>query len=133
MMMAGTPQAERRTILLVDDEEAVRSIVLKILRRANYDVIEARDGTEALAIAGAHKGKIDLVLSDMYMPGMRGPELVSKLLPTLPGIRALFMSGYADPTSRSALPEGANFLHKPFSGQELGAAVEAALAGPPLR
>jgi two-component system, cell cycle sensor histidine kinase and response regulator CckA len=132
MMMPPTPGTERKTILLVDDEQPVRSIVLKILRRANYEVLEARDGVEAMTIAQTHQGKIDLVVSDMYMPGMRGPELVSKLQPTLPGVRALFMSGYADPDSRSALPQGANFLHKPFSGQELGAAVEAALAGPPL-
>ncbi|MFN2636149.1 MAG: response regulator [Gemmatimonadaceae bacterium] len=120
------------TILLVDDEQAVRSIVMKILRRANYNVLEAQSGVEALAIAESHAGRIDLVISDMYMPGMRGPEVVQALQPKRPGLRALFISGYADQDSRTAVPTGANFLNKPFSGQELAAAVEAALKGPPI-
>lgn len=118
------------TILLVDDEQSVRSIVVKILRRAQYTVIEAENGEAALRAAETHVGKIDMVLTDMYMPGMRGPEVVLALAPILPGLRALFMSGYADQDSRTAVPPGANFLNKPFSGRELTAAVEAVLNGP---
>jgi two-component system cell cycle sensor histidine kinase/response regulator CckA len=123
--------AESKTILLVDDEQSVRAIVLKILRRANYNVLEAENGEAALKISDSHPDKIDLLLSDMYMPGLRGPEVAEALAPKRPGIRVLFMSGYADQDSRSGVPLGANFLNKPFSGKELAAAVEAALNGPP--
>jgi two-component system cell cycle sensor histidine kinase/response regulator CckA len=120
-----------KTILLVDDEQSVRAIVLKILRRANYKVLEAENGEAALKISDSHPEKIDLLLSDMYMPGLRGPEVADALAPKRPGLRVLFMSGYADQDSRSGVPLGANFLNKPFSGKELAAAVEAALNGPP--
>ena len=120
-----------KTILLVDDEQSVRAIVLKILRRANYNVLEAENGEAALKISDSHPEKIDLLLSDMYMPGLRGPEVAEALAPKRPGIRVLFMSGYADQDSRAGVPFGANFLNKPFSGKELAAAVEAALNGPP--
>jgi CheY-like chemotaxis protein len=131
-MLADAAASDRKTILLVDDEQAVRSIVLRILRRANYDVVEAEDGAAGVRIAESHPGAIDLVITDMFMPGMMGPEMVRKLMVMRPGIRALFMSGYADKDSTSGVPTGANFLGKPFSSQELGKAVEAALAGPPL-
>jgi two-component system cell cycle sensor histidine kinase/response regulator CckA len=122
---------EQTTVLLVDDEQSVRSIVLKILRRAKYNVIEAENGDAALKAASAHTGPIHIVVTDMYMPGMRGPEVVEALSKLRPGLRALFMSGYADQDSRTAVPAGANFLHKPFSGQDLTRAVEAVLKGPP--
>jgi len=66
----------------------------------------------------------------MFMPGLRGPEVVQRLAPKRPGLRALFMSGYADQDARTGVPAGANFLNKPFAGRELAAAVEAALKGP---
>jgi two-component system cell cycle sensor histidine kinase/response regulator CckA len=120
-----------KTILLVDDEESVRSIVVKILVRAKYKVLAAESGEAALRISDSHEGKIDLLISDMYMPGLRGPEVAQALAPRRPGLRVLFMSGYADQDSRSGVPLGANFLNKPFSGKELGAAVEAALKSSP--
>lgn len=129
--MTTTDTPPSHTILLVDDEQAVRAIVVKILRRANYNVLEAESGNAALEIVESHPGKIDLLLSDMYMPGLRGPEVAQKLAPKCPGIRVLFMSGYADQDSRSGVPEGANFLNKPFSGKELVTAVEAVLKGGP--
>lgn len=129
--MTTTAVPGSHTILLVDDEQAVRAIVVKILKRANYQVLEAESGDAALRIAESHSGKIDLLLSDMYMPGLRGPEVAQKLAPKCPGIRVLFMSGYADQDSRSGVPEGANFLNKPFSGKELVTAVEGVLKGPP--
>jgi two-component system cell cycle sensor histidine kinase/response regulator CckA len=75
---------------------------------------------------------IDIVVTDMYMPGMRGPEVVDALSKVRPGLRALFMSGYADQDARTAVPAGANFLHKPFAGKDLIDAVETVLKGPPL-
>ena len=106
--------------------------MLKILRRAKYHVLEAENGETVLQIAANHPGKIDLVITDMYMPGLRGPEVVERLAPTRPGLRALFMSGYADQDARTGVPLGANFLNKPFSGQELASAVETVLKGPPI-
>jgi DNA-binding NtrC family response regulator len=131
-MTAAKDTNDPVTILLVDDEQSVRAIVVKILRRAKYNVIEAENGEAALQIAKTHPGKIDIVITDMFMPGLRGPEVVQALTPMRPGLRALFMSGYADQDSRTSVPSGANFLSKPFSGQDLTAAVEAVLKGPTL-
>jgi two-component system, cell cycle sensor histidine kinase and response regulator CckA len=131
-MTSATDAKEPKTILLIDDEESVRAIVVKILRRAKYNVIEAENGDAALKVAAAHQGKIDIVVTDMYMPGMRGPEVVKALVSTREGLRALFMSGYAEQDGRTAVPPGANFLHKPFSGQQLTSAIESVLQGPTL-
>lgn len=120
----------KATILLVDDEQSVRSIVLKILRRASYNVLEAENGGAALKLAESYPGPIDLVITDMYMPGLRGPEVAARLAATRPGLRVLFMSGYADQDARTGVPEGANFLNKPFSGSDLAKTVEAVLNGP---
>ena len=130
-MTAPSPNP-KETILLVDDEQSVRAIVLKILRRNSYNVLEAENGEAALNIADQHPGKIDLVITDMFMPGLRGPEVVERLAPKRPGLRALFMSGYADQDARTGVPAGANFLNKPFSGQELAKAVEEVLKGPTI-
>jgi CheY-like chemotaxis protein len=125
------PQSDtKETILLVDDEESVRAIVLKILRRAKYNVLEAESGEAALRVAESHQGKIDLVITDMFMPGLRGPEVAQKLALARPGLRVLFMSGYADQDLRTGVPVGANFLNKPFSGADLARTVEAVLKGP---
>jgi two-component system cell cycle sensor histidine kinase/response regulator CckA len=125
------PNPEETTILLVDDEQSVRSIVMKILQRAKYKVIEAESGEAAIRISDSHPDKIDLLISDMYMPGLRGPEVAQALAPKRPGLRVLFMSGYAEQDSRAGVPFGANFLKKPFSGKELAAKVVEALKGPP--
>jgi len=130
--MATTEALSEQTILLVDDEESVRGIIRKILRRSNYAVLEAASGEAALKLAEAHKGTIDLVITDMFMPGMRGPEVAQKLGMKRPGLRVLFMSGYADQDLKTGVPAGANFLNKPFSGAELAKTVEAALKGPPV-
>jgi two-component system cell cycle sensor histidine kinase/response regulator CckA len=122
--------ATKGTILLVDDEQSVRSIVMKILQRAKYRVLEAESGEAALKISDSHPDRIDLLISDMYMPGLRGPEVAKALAPKRPGLRILFMSGYADQDSRSGVPPGANFLNKPFSGKELAAKVEEVLRAP---
>src|SRR5438270_6646916 len=110
--MTSGENPQGATILLVDDERAVRSIVLRILKRANYRVLEADSGEAALRIAETHDGQIDLVITDMFMPGLRGPEVVQRLAPKRPGLRALFMSGYADQDARTGVPAGANFLNK---------------------
>jgi two-component system cell cycle sensor histidine kinase/response regulator CckA len=128
--MTTSEPSPKETILLVDDEDSVRAIVLKILRRAKYNVLEAENGDAALRVAEEHKGKIDLVITDMFMPGLRGPEVAQRLAMTRPGLRVLFMSGYADQDLRTGVPAGANFLNKPFSGADLAKTVEAVLKGP---
>lgn len=128
-MNAGKP-ATKETILLVDDEQSVRAIVLKILRRAGYNVLEAENGDAALEVAEAHPDGIDLLITDMFMPGLRGPEVADRLARTRPGLRVLFMSGYADQDARTGVPAGANFLNKPFSGADLAKTVEEVLRGP---
>lgn len=126
---ASEAAAEPKTILLIDDEQSVRSIIMKILRRANYTVLEADGGDRALALAESHAGAIDLVISDLYMPGLHGPAVAEKLSAVRPGLKVLFISGYADNdvVGRTGVPAGSNFLQKPFSGQDLTAAVTAAL------
>ena len=131
-MGSTTEGPQSRTILLIDDEESVRAVVMKILQRAKYSVLEAHHGAEGLRVAAAHEGEIDLVITDMYMPGLRGPEVIENLAPTRPNVRVLFMSGYTDEdVARWGVRPGTGFLHKPFTGQELISAVEAVLAGPP--
>ncbi|MBA3645014.1 MAG: response regulator [Gemmatimonadaceae bacterium] len=116
------------TILLVDDEESVRAIVTKILTRHGHHILEAEHGADALRLAAGHEGKIDLLISDMYMPGLRGPEILEKLRPSRPGIAVLFMSGYGDEdVARSGVEPGSRFLRKPFTVQELSEAVRATL------
>ena len=97
--MTGAENPEKGTILLVDDEQAVRSIVLRILKRANYRVLEADSGEAALKIAETHEGPIDLVITDMFMPGLRGPEVVRGVR-CLSGIRQL--TGTASSTGRNS-------------------------------
>jgi len=128
--MTAPSNPDKTTILLVDDEQSVRAIVLKILRRAGYNVLEAENGDSALRIAEAHTERIDLLVTDMFMPGLRGPEVAARLAQTRPGLRVLFMSGYADQDARTGVPAGANFLNKPFSGADLAKTVEAVLKGP---
>ena len=111
------------TILLIEDDDGVREIARRVLTQAGHTVIEARYGTEALDLAADHP-HIDLVLSDVVMPGLSGPEVVLRLRATRPEIIPLFMSGYA-PESAGPLG-GAELIRKPFTGPTLLAAVRRA-------
>jgi CheY-like chemotaxis protein len=123
VQMKASEPAQRGTgqsILVAEDEDAVRALVQRILVRGGYRVLAARNGDEALALfEGA--GKIDLLLSDVIMPGMSGTELAGILMESDPALPTIMMSGYADdlldpsPLDR---PEE-SFLHKPFSAEEL--------------
>jgi len=111
----------KETILLVEDEEAVRSLARGVLARHGYTVLEARHGGEALLLCERSTAPIQLVLTDMVMPGMTGSELVRRLRDVRPCGKTLFMSGYTD-TSLIQLPDSASdedFLQKPFSPQSL--------------
>jgi two-component system cell cycle sensor histidine kinase/response regulator CckA len=118
-------------ILFVEDEDAVRDIAARLLRAQGYEVMEARDGEEALALIQAHPGRIDLMISDVSMPGMDGPALLAAARPHLAGAPVLFISGYAE-SEFAALLEGetnVTFLPKPLQLPRLAEAVKARLAG----
>ena len=111
----------RPTILLVEDEAGVRAVVRETLTDQGYVILEALDGSEALQIAREHSGAIDLLITDMIMPRMGGLELAGKLDAARPGVKVLFMSGYAD---RAAVGDGTlqpetNYLQKPFALETL--------------
>jgi two-component system cell cycle sensor histidine kinase/response regulator CckA len=105
------------TILLVEDEEAVRTIVSKILQNKGYTVLEAHHGPEALEICQAHEGPIHLMVTDVIMPHMSGRELAERLTISRPEVRVLFMSGYPDNAivHHGVLGAGTAFLQKPFT------------------
>ncbi len=123
----------QETILLVEDEEAVRQLASEILTACGYHVLDTGDPQQALAIGAAHPGKIHLLLTDIVMPGIRGPALAAQALVRYPDMRVLYMSGYADEmigAHGAAEPVG-SFLPKPFTPQSLARAVRSALDGTP--
>ncbi len=108
-------------LLVVEDEEAVRRLVTRILARHGYTVLEAGSADEALTVAGRFDGTIHLVLSDVVMPGMGGADLARLLKAARPGLRVLFMSGYTGETAvrRGEIDGDAPLLEKPFSAADL--------------
>jgi CheY-like chemotaxis protein len=136
-------RAERQrgseTILLVEDEEAVRTMVRETLKQSGYTVLEAASGEEALAILHRHGAKVDLLLTDLVMPGMSGGELADVLNASDRDMKVLFMSGYADnlPANSENIDPESMFLQKPFTAAALTAKVRfvfgdrGALASPP--
>ncbi len=119
------PRRGEETILLVEDEPALREVTRRMLAAAGYRVIVAANGPEALEAAGAHAGPIDLLLSDVVMPHMPGPQLAERLLAQRPSMRVLLMSGFAQPILDSGghLDAGMTLIEKPFSGPVLLAKV----------
>ncbi len=118
------------TILLVEDEEAVRAFASRALVSRGYTVHEASTGTEALAVMEETGGKVDLVVSDVVMPEMDGPSLLRELRKQRPELKIIFVSGYAEDAFAKNLPEGEafHFLPKPFSLKQLATAVKDVLA-----
>jgi CheY-like chemotaxis protein len=115
------PEVGTETLLLVEDEAAVRSSVRRLLEWHGYTVLEARNGAEALRIYEGHEEAIDLVLTDVAMPEMGGHELVERLRARRPDLRVLFMSGYAERAfiSNGSMPAGTGYLEKPFTVETL--------------
>jgi PAS domain S-box-containing protein len=120
----------RETILLVEDEDSVRVIVGAVLRRHGYQVLEAAAPTGAVEIFAQHRESIDLLLTDVVMPGMNGPALAQRLANEKQGLRVLFMSGYADSSSPVLNKPNVAFLPKPFQASALTAAVRELLDRP---
>ena len=126
---AAVPQISRllqgsETILLVEDEEGVRRIVETMLKRRGYNVLSSASSSEAIAIAEGHPGAIDLLITDMVMPGMSGRQMAECLTDQRPGMKVLYVSGYGDAIGSQA---GAAFLQKPFSTEELAVKVREVL------
>ena len=123
------------TILLADDEPSLRELFREILEEKGYRVLSASHGLEALRIAANHPHPIDLLVSDVIMPGLTGPELLGRLRLARPGVRALLISGYtADALAPyGGLPEGVAFLQKPCTTEALARKIRAVLDGKPTR
>jgi PAS domain S-box-containing protein len=108
------------TILVVEDEARVRSLVCHVLKGSGYTVLEASQGEEALQISAQHEGRIDLLLTDVVMPGMSGPAVAQRLLRQLPGMQVLYMSGYPDDEIlQHGMEAGQAFLQKPFKAEAI--------------
>jgi CheY-like chemotaxis protein len=116
------------TVLVVDDEEAVRRLASRMLTWGGYQALEARHGREALATIEQHAGPIHLVLTDIKMPGMNGRELGREIESRWPDKRILYMSGFASEVFQGGLLEaGAPFLAKPFTQEDLTGKVRGLL------
>lgn len=145
--MAGSPRVEspppspslvrskgNETILVVDDEEALRKVVKRTLEAAGYRVLTASDGEEALAVCARHMDDINLILTDVVMPRMGGKALVENLVRIRPSLRILYMSGYTDHSisHRGLLDSGIQLLSKPFTGAALTKKIREVLDGESL-
>ena len=116
-------------ILFVEDEDAVRSVAARLLRARGYEVIEASDGEEALELAEEWTGKIDLLISDVVMPGLDGPALLKKAKPFLGDAKVMFISGYAEAEFSDLLEgEDVTFVAKPIDIKVLAERVKQALS-----
>jgi len=117
------------TVLLVEDEESVRQLVRETLETKGYKVLEADHGEAALRIASSHQGPIDMLITDVVMPGMSGRELSKQLCASHPQTRVLFLSGYTEDAivHQGALEPGTAFLQKPFTLQILSRKVREVL------
>jgi len=125
-----SPQVGQRhgTILVAEDEAVVREMVVAALERLGYRVMAASTGEEAVRLIDRLGDEIDLLLSDVVMPGMSGPDLLDRARRTRPELRAIFMSGYTALTIGRPIQAGVTLLEKPFSGARLGEVVRETLA-----
>ena len=133
--LPSTPAAERSrsgqgTILLVEDQTSVRNLIRRVLRSSGYRVIEADSGPRALALPDSQVRSIDLLITDVVMPGMSGSELAARLTARREGLRVLFISGYApnETMRQGILDPGVAFLQKPFSPAQITATVDEILS-----
>ncbi len=119
----------RETLLIVEDDPGVRRVASRVLEERGYDVKVAQDGQAALTLSRAYEGDIDLLVTDLVMPGMPGRELASRLLDERPTLRVLYMSGYTDDVivRHAVLERGSPYLQKPFTPNTLATKVREAL------
>jgi DNA-binding NtrC family response regulator len=117
------------TILLVEDDPGVRKMSAEVLRNAGYNVIVAPNAADALRVAEEYKGRMDLLLTDVVMPGMTGPELAGRFSVLFPRVQVLYMTGYTDDAMmhHGFRKHARRLLQKPFSHETLERSVREAL------
>jgi two-component system, cell cycle sensor histidine kinase and response regulator CckA len=120
------------TVLIAEDEDAVRDLASRFLKSAGYTVLSAKSGSEALALTKRWGKPIHLLLTDMFMPQMRGTELAALLRRVYPAITTIYMSGYQDYGASDGLEEGCSFVQKPFSRDSLLGVIAQALKATPF-
>ncbi|NJC70885.1 PAS domain S-box protein [Planosporangium thailandense] len=128
-VVGDAPSGGGETVLVVEDEPAIREVAERILRRHGYDVLMAGSPLDALELAGRHEGEIHLLITDVVMPRMLGKDVAERLRALRPGVRVLYITGYAPPilASNGTLEPGAALLEKPFSESGLLEAVRRVL------
>jgi CheY-like chemotaxis protein len=116
------------TVLVCEDDDQLRTLVDVMLSGHGYRVLLSARAEEALELAAAHAGAIDVLVTDVHLPQMSGPELVERLRTTQPSFDVLFLSGYpADMIPRRAVPGGSEFLRKPFDEHALVQSIDSLL------
>lgn len=130
---AASPLRGTETILVVEDERALRELATRMLRSAGYNVLAADSGSDALAMVQSHNGAVHLVVTDVVMPGMSGSDLASALELARPGIKVIFTSGYADDAilRHGVLTHTSHFMPKPYTVAQLKRKVRDVLDLPP--
>ena len=125
------PPRGSETVLFVEDEESVRELVVEYLRGAGYRVLEACDGAQALQMAAAHNGTIDILVTDVVMPRISGRELASQIAAARPNVKVLFISGYTDDSifRHGVLQGGVAYLQKPFNLKSIAQKIREVLDG----
>jgi DNA-binding NtrC family response regulator len=118
-------QPGSKQVLLAEDEPMVLKLLQRLVHSWGYRVFSARNGREAMEISDQHQGEIDLLVTDVIMPEMEGPELAEKLKAKHPRLQVIFLSGYSH--TQVVLQRGWKFMQKPFQTQKLKAAVEDSL------
>jgi DNA-binding NtrC family response regulator len=128
VVVDGFPRGNE-TILVVEDEEGVRKVTGRILRMQGYRVLEASNGGDSFSICKQHEGPIHLMITDVVMPEMHGPELAKRLMSLNPEMKVLYMSGYVKNfiSHQGILGKGTNYIQKPFTVNELARKVREAL------
>jgi len=122
------PQGGAETILLVEDEDMLRTLTRNVLELLGYTVLEAANGKHACTISEQQAAPIDLLLTDVVMPGMNGPALAQRLMASRPGLKILYTSGYTGQgVGQGVLPEVCHFIPKPFTREDLARKIREAL------
>lgn len=123
--------AEQRTILVIEDEDVVRGLVCELLEEEGFRVIPAAGPEQGLKAAQRHLGVIDMIFTDVMMPGMRGDELAARLVGMKPGVKVLYTSGFTEDSIEmdDALDDKSHFLRKPFTPDALVQKVKDVLDG----
>src|SRR5260370_6941444 len=121
------------TVMLVEDEEAVREVVREGLKEGGCSGLEARNGADTIKVAEKHEGPIHLMVTDVVMPGMSGSELANRLAAQNPKMKVLYMSGYTDDAivHHGVLDGGLTFLQKPFGSDNLARKLRELVEGKP--